>query len=50
MSFVYLVFSNASAVEKVHVDYEESLFLFREAEKAIRRRLGDFGEEQSKPT
>jgi len=43
-------FSNDSAEEKVHVDYEESVFLFREAETTIYASLIDFGEEQSKLT
>jgi len=47
---MHSAFGNASAEEKVHVDYEESFFLFREAETAIFAFFVNFGEEQSKLT
>ena len=49
MSFMYAAFSDASAEQNDHVDYEESFFLFLEAETAMLRQCVSFGEEQSEP-
>ena len=50
MNQLFSSFGNASAEEKDHVDYEESFFLFLEAETVMYASLIDFGEEQSKLT
>jgi len=50
MRYLHSAFSDTSAEQNDHVDYEESFFLFLEAETVIYASLIDFGEEQGKLT